>query len=474
LNEWANLQEKCKLSKVDSLFISSSGYAEQSKEKVVSVYCGPDELSWLYVVNADGSKITPLNTKGLNGQVEMPRLSADGRVLLYELHHQMSLVGAFALNIPAAAQDPATSPVRLAATQAQAQPVPFDQALSLNQAPGAESTPTAHAPSQFPQKDLIAFVRSENTQSALYVMQKDGSGQRRLTNAEIGSIFNPQWSPDGRQVLFEGWVVGQSGLYLAGLDGSLTLLAAESWNAAWSPDGTRIALTTREEELRVLGRDGIQVASAPFSAFTEAQDYPTTTMLRWRPDGGAVQVMKAQVCGSYPLCSSDRWWIYEMDAVTGAVRTVMTSKLPILTWYGDVMIVRDEKSWQWQRAGKLISTAMPGRCATLEYGPNNLGANWSPDGQWVLFTVDCAGQGDADLYVARADGSQLRLVAQSARTDWWRPIGWSPDGRYISFGADLDAPGNYDIYILDLKTPDSKPVRLTNSGFSELSPVWQP
>jgi len=138
------------------------------------------------------------------------------------------------------------------------------------------------------------------------------------------------------------------------------------------------------------------------------------------------------------------------------------------------VVVRDEKSWQWQRNGKVISTATPGNCATLDFGPTSIGVNWSPDGAWVLFAIDCTGQENADLYLARADGSDLRLAAQAAHTDWWRPIGWSPDDRYIVFGADLDAPGNYDIYLLDLKTPDSKPVRLTNSGFSELTPSWQP
>ena len=30
-----------------------------------------------------------------------------------------------------------------------------------------------------------------------------------------------------------------------------------------------------------------------------------------------------------------------------------TSTLPIVTWRGDLLVTRDEKSWQWQRAGQV-------------------------------------------------------------------------------------------------------------------------
>jgi dipeptidyl aminopeptidase/acylaminoacyl peptidase len=403
----------------------------------------------------------------------MPHLSADGRILFYDLYKGMNLAGSYALDVLAAANDPVASPVGLAATNPQPQPVPFGQTLSLNPAPAVESTPTPQELPVSSQKDQIAFVRSEDTHSALFVMNSDGSGQRRLTGSDFGSIFNPKWSPDGTQVLFEGWTGSESGLFLAGLDGSLTKLAADSWNAAWSPDGSQIALTTNEE-VRVVGRDGSVVTSAPLSKFVGEQDYWTTWNLRWTADGGAVQIMRTQNCGAYPLCKSDRWWVYEMDAKTGAVFALVTSELPIVTWRGDMVIVRDEKSWQWKQNGKVVSTNTPADCATLESGPTQIGATWSPDGKWVLLAVDCYGSGSPDLYLARADGSTLQQVAKNLHMDWYTPVGWSPDGRFITFSADTDAPGNYDIYTLDLTTPVSSPVRLTNSGFNESAPVWQP
>jgi len=49
----------------------------------------------------------------------------------------------------------------------------------------------------------------------LYVMNADGSGQRRLTHG--GLAFDPAWSPDGRKIAFSG---GAQGIFVMNADGS--------------------------------------------------------------------------------------------------------------------------------------------------------------------------------------------------------------------------------------------------------------
>jgi TolB protein len=78
----------------------------------------------------------------------------------------------------------------------------------------------------------------------IYVMNADGSGQRRLTRI-TGSNFvpfsSPAWSPDGKRITFvrngQVWVMNAAGSGQR----RLTREGAPNFNPAWSPDGRRIA-----------------------------------------------------------------------------------------------------------------------------------------------------------------------------------------------------------------------------------------
>ena len=61
---------------------------------------------------------------------------------------------------------------------------------------------------------------------------------------------------------------------------------------------------------------------------------------------------------------------------------------------------------------------------------------WSPDGKWLAFrgnpdTVDCSL--DVGLYLAAADGSDVRRVAEAVSEQYREPPAWSPDGGRIAF-----------------------------------------
>lgn len=57
---------------------------------------------------------------------------------------------------------------------------------------------------------------------------------------------------------------------------------------------------------------------------------------------------------------------------------------------------------------------------------------WSPDGRWIAFVArPASAPGQADLYVVRSDGSQLRQVTDSPA--WELRPSWSPDSRQLAF-----------------------------------------
>ena len=87
----------------------------------------------------------------------------------------------------------------------------------------------------------IAFVSD-----GIQVMNADGSGQRRLTS-DTGFESNPAWSPDGRRIAFTGGRDGNARIYVINADGTeqrLLMPAAASYfsSPAWSPNGEKIAL----------------------------------------------------------------------------------------------------------------------------------------------------------------------------------------------------------------------------------------
>ena len=57
--------------------------------------------------------------------------------------------------------------------------------------------------------------------------------------------INPSWSPDGRQLVFQSERTGRTALYVINADGTgvrrLTWSDADNTHPAWSPDGTTIA-----------------------------------------------------------------------------------------------------------------------------------------------------------------------------------------------------------------------------------------
>ena len=97
-------------------------------------------------------------------------------------------------------------------------------------------------PAWAPSEPLILFSRLTSKGSSLYTVRADGSQLTRLTDSRFAD--HPQWSPDGRQIAFDG----DNEIYVANADGSDQRLLFAGGTAgsgpgmpSWSPDGTQLA-----------------------------------------------------------------------------------------------------------------------------------------------------------------------------------------------------------------------------------------
>ena len=80
------------------------------------------------------------------------------------------------------------------------------------------------------------------------VKGSNGDVLKEITFPTLGEIFNPTWSPDGKQIAFSSQVGGVTDLFEYDLDTKqLTRLTDDPYadlEPAWSPDGTQIAFVT--------------------------------------------------------------------------------------------------------------------------------------------------------------------------------------------------------------------------------------
>ena len=107
-------------------------------------------------------------------------------------------------------------------------------------------------------------------------------------------------------------------------------------------------------------------------------------------------------------------------------------------------------------------------------GDKNKSPAWSPNGKWIAFTSDRAG--DRDIYKMDVDGENvIRLTKQKS----WEPT-WSPDSRWIAFvsgstlfvmdaeGKNVQQLGNGGTVFSDCTwSPDGKQIAFISAGIED-------
>ncbi|MCA1691095.1 MAG: hypothetical protein LC733_02440 [Actinobacteria bacterium] len=283
----------------------------------------------------------------------------------------------------------------------------------------------------------------------IITMDPDGGNVQRLTNNAVLD-FDPIWSPDGREIVFESRREGNvSELYKMNADGSGVVRltengAPEDRAGSYHPDGSQIVFhstRTGNFEIFKMNADGSNEINVTNSPTFDSLPY-------WYPDGTKI------------LFTSNRgnFDVWSMDSFGGALTQLTTHPLTDAT--GNVSpdgskiafhSTRDTPAGQPQTFDVYVMNADGSNQTRLTFAQgDDFFPIWSPDGTKILF--DSARTGDREVWVMNADGSnQQRItfnVGFDGRCDWQRPCTITGSGGIVGTEGDdviCGSPGSDSI-----------------------------
>jgi Tol biopolymer transport system component len=263
---------------------------------------------------------------------------------------------------------------------------------------------------------VIAFTSERDGNMEIYVMNADGSDQRRLTFDSSNDGWTT-WSPDGTHIAYHSVQGGGSILNFLNLaDNSIQQwpvpLDGKLWEPAWSHDGLWLAFSNQatgsNSEIYIMSVDGGNLIQ-----LTSANGY----------DGGPFWSPNDRQIAFY----SNRDGNFEVY---------------------------------------VMNTDGTDQRRLTENPAEDLVTSWSPDGTSLAFFSDR--DGNNEIYTINVDGSNLVRMTDTSFDETYPA--WSPDGTRIAFVSDQD--GNDEIYVMDAN--GDVPTRLTNTSARELMPAWRP
>jgi len=285
----------------------------------------------------------------------------------------------------------------------------------------------------------IAFQSRVDGKDEIFLMDPDGSNITRLTNTPGHNNGCPAWSPDGSRIAFSSDRDGAQvnafdtyDIYVMAADGSsVTRLTNtpghDNTCPRWSPDGTMLVFTSDRDsasppdpyfaEVYRMGADG--------SNQTRLTHHEAlTSQAAWSPDGARIAYST-----NSDSPGTDNYEIYMMDA-DGSNPKRLTNNAPFAdfepAWSPDgtrIAIMSKRNQFQWN-----IWTIAPDGSNPIQLtntGAENMDLNpeWSPDGTKITFASNRAHDPELAVYVMDADGShptRLTVTAQgsSAGPSW--------------------------------------------------------
>ncbi|MDQ3987264.1 MAG: hypothetical protein M3280_12310 [Actinomycetota bacterium] len=280
---------------------------------------------------------------------------------------------------------------------------------------GAELSPLGRAHGR------IAFLTDRGTNQLweIFTMRSNGTRQRRLTrsNLYLDATSRIEWSPHGNEMSFDA---GQEG------GGEIVVVHTRSMRRRtvfsddpngsyvgpqtpdWSPDGRHVVFATAWGDLFVVGSDGSEAQRIATSKGRDTYKWPA-----WSPDGEGI----AFTCE----CPRSRRGLYVIKPDGSDLRRVTPGLAHQPDW-------SPRGEWLAFSGGSrgtpqiYVVTAEGGKKRRLTETPENFDPTWSPDGRYIAFESNR--NGNAEIYVITKRGQGETRLTRNPASDFapaWEP-----------------------------------------------------
>jgi Tol biopolymer transport system component len=363
----------------------------------------PQELS-IYVIHPDGSGLRRLTTAGISDG--SPKWSPDGKRIVF---YEMPTAHTFAARV-------------------YAQAMVTSQIVSVDVATGAKmaetSGPGLKVQPQYLSADRIAYLVKAGPNAGL-AFTKGAPGVE-------GTMRNPAWSPDGKQVVYEkvDFTARPQNQVLYSWEPEMDVQYTDVF-PRFSRDG-KLAIsdignlaTTSTASISVMNADGSN-KKVVFSDKEGAAFVPT-----WSPDG---QWIAFGFGGFFGARRTKPAKLMMVRADGSQQSKDLTTGLPnsgFPTWSPDGKRIV-YRVWGDGEYGLREMNLADGSVKTLTTEFDNFPA-FSPSGDLITFTRRSAKTDDYDIFTMRPDGTDIKQLTNAPGND--SHSSWSPDGKYILWSS---------------------------------------
>jgi surface antigen Omp85-like protein/WD40 repeat protein len=194
-----------------------------------------------------------------------------------------------------------------------------------------------------PDGKYLAFAAKRGAQDDIVIVDVARNKEVKRIQVKLSGVTTPAWSPDGQQLVFTGYDGGLSDLFIVKRDGSgLRRLTQDKYadlHPVWSPNGHTLAFATDrgpETDFKTLAIGNMRIALYDLDTGTiqllEQMDRGKNVSPQWSPDGGSIAFVSDRngVSNIYLYELGDKSLYQLTDFYTGAQG--ITPLSPVLSW----------------------------------------------------------------------------------------------------------------------------------------------
>ncbi|MBK7392300.1 MAG: PD40 domain-containing protein [Chloracidobacterium sp.] len=259
----------------------------------------------------------------------------------------------------------------------------------------------------------IVFESTKDGKSAIYTINADGSNLRKLTDGTT-TDGQPGWSRNGKLIVFYSQRDGRLQLYVMNADGSgqrkLTDGADLDYLPDFSPKGDLVVFQSRKEQPGI-AHDiyTIRVDGTNRTRLTDEKNGYTSP--KWSPDGKRI--------------------VFELAVVTKKYyRELSREEMGKMKNSTEIFVMDKDGTNMKNLTNNNVQDSTP---------------QWSKNGKTIYFMSDR--DGSQNVYAMDADGTRVRKVADGKMVT--NPF-ISPDEKHFAYTKEVE--GKWGLYVYEIKS----------------------